>query len=616
MARVYLARANGPGGFARHVVLKTMPAERRDDDAFVAMFLDEARLIATLHHQHIAQVFEVGCADDGRYFLAMEYVHGETVRNLLEAASKRRVKLPLGLGLSIASAAAAGLHHAHERRDLDGTPLGIVHRDVSPSNLILGFDGSIKLIDFGIAKATLRTTQTATGFIKGKVGYMAPEQARGYEVDRRSDVFALGVLAYELTTQSRAFHAESQFESMRRTVDGEIEPPTRRVPGFPPALEDVIMTALEIDPDDRFQDAEAMRVAFEQVGRELGLSLGASPVIRALESLFPARPEPWLVPDEASLDDDVTTDVHDSSPLIMVVPRTPTNVRLARGTETPDMYEDVERAPRELPELTTEPFERSISPHLTDLAIAAMLSATDQAQVIARAVTQPSLPATQPTMPALPPSLPVRRPPSSLPLPASPMTPVPVAPPSVAEPLPVVEPPSAVEHALPVAVASLPPRITTSTPVPSVTDRRALTMGAAAIFVVGLTSFIVVAAMDSSPPATQSRPASTPTAIAPRPTPAPAPAPSRTPAPRAPSPARPASAAPATVLLHVTTEPAGATVVLDGERLGTTPFTARVPAKQGSAWLKVRKRKHVAVKTRVSLERNVQWNVELRQLSR
>src|SRR5688500_2069892 len=168
MARVYLARVTGPGGFARHVVVKTIPEERRDDDAFIGMFLDEARLVATLHHQHIAQVFEVGRADDGTYFLAMEYVHGQTVRHLLQAATKRRAQLPLELGLTIACAAGAGLHHAHERCDIDGTPLGIVHRDVSPSNLMLGYDGSIKLIDFGIAKANLRSTQTAVGFIKGK----------------------------------------------------------------------------------------------------------------------------------------------------------------------------------------------------------------------------------------------------------------------------------------------------------------------------------------------------------------------------------------------------------------------------------------------------------------
>src|SRR5574338_321873 len=122
MARIYLARATGPGGFARHVVVKTVPPERPDDEDFVAMFLDEARLVATLHHQHIAQVFNAGRGEDGTYFLAMEYVHGETVRHVLETARQRDLTLPLELGLSIARAAAAGLHHAHERRDADGRP--------------------------------------------------------------------------------------------------------------------------------------------------------------------------------------------------------------------------------------------------------------------------------------------------------------------------------------------------------------------------------------------------------------------------------------------------------------------------------------------------------------
>ena len=210
MANVYLARLSGPGGFERHVVLKTLRTDGVADPALLPMFLDEARVVATLHHQHIAQVYEVG-SEDETYFLAMEYVHGETVRQVLETAVEHERTLPLAFGVTVVCAAAAGLHHAHERRGASGAPLGIVHRDVTPSNVIVSYDGSVKLIDFGIAKADGRATHTRTGFIKGKVGYMAPEQVRGYAVDRRSDVFALGVLAYELTTQKRAFAAESQF---------------------------------------------------------------------------------------------------------------------------------------------------------------------------------------------------------------------------------------------------------------------------------------------------------------------------------------------------------------------------------------------------------------------
>ena len=603
MARVYLARATGPGGFARHVVVKTVPAERRDDDTFVAMFLDEARLIATLHHQHIAQVFEVGRGDDGTYFLAMEYVHGETVRDLLEAARQRRARLPLELGLSITCAAASGLHHAHERRDVDGTPLGIVHRDVSPSNLILGYDGSIKLIDFGIAKAAGRTTDTATGFVKGKAGYMAPEQARGYPVDRRSDVFALGVLAYELTTQTRALHAESQFEIMRRTAHAEIEPPSRRVADYPAALEDVVMTALEVDPDDRFQDADAMRVALDQVARELGLAVGATSVIRALDSLFVARPEPWLDPALPLDEDDAPAPApSDSEPQIMVVPRTPTRMRLARGTETPKPQDTVvpltPTDPLELVtqpvELTTQPFERE-RPRLSDLAIAAFIRAPEQAL--------PHGGTPRPTVQMHPVTRAQPRPVSAvLPLPPAPMTPLPAPAPL----LPELQPPG------PPAADPSPAAVAQKAREPSVYPvlrprSRTLVLGAIALIVTGAVLAYLVA---SSIAGAEDAPVPSP----PEPAPAPAPMPKPTPPPAPPAAQTPV--APGTVLLHVTTEPSGATVVLDGVRLGTTPFSARVPAKPGKAWLKVRMRKHVAVKTRVSLEQDVHWDVELRRRRR
>jgi eukaryotic-like serine/threonine-protein kinase len=621
MARVYLARATGPGGFARHVVIKTIPPERRDDAQFIAMFLDEARLIATLHHQHIAQVFEVGRDDQGTYYLAMEYVHGETVRQLLQVAANRRVKLPIELGLSIACAAAAGLHHAHERRDLDGTPLGIVHRDVSPSNLIVGFDGSIKLIDFGIAKATLRTTQTVTGFIKGKAGYMAPEQARGFAVDRRSDVFALGVLAYELTTQSRAFHADSQFETMRKATYGEIEPPSRRVAGYPPGLEDIIMTALEVDPDDRFQDAEAMRVAFEQIARELGLVLGDDPVIRALERLFPPRPEPWLFGAEPAPEDETTNVRSVSEPMIMIVPRTPTKVRLARGTATPETRA-VDAIPDPIPEppqapdtldVTTQPYERSAT---YDPAIHAAITGPVAMRSPARSPSKP-----HPVVEARTTSVA-----SPLPLPPARATPTPLpqlVPAAVPEPR-APPPPRADATPAPRADATPAPRAD-ATPLPSriPTDcvrvpRRSHqhAFAGAALALAAITTVLVIVAIvrasrsSSPPPAISDAPAETvPAPAVPVRVPVPPPAPIAPPAAPSVAPDRNRT----TVLLHVTSDPEGATVVLDGVRLGVTPFTGEVLTKAGLAWLKVRKRDHKAVKTRVSLDEDVRWEVQLRR---
>jgi eukaryotic-like serine/threonine-protein kinase len=582
MAQVYLARATGPGGFARHVVLKTIPAEHRDDERFIAMFLDEARLVATLHHQNIAQVFDVDRAEDGTYFFAMEYVHGETVRHLLQAATDRSVTLPLEVGLSIACAAAAGLHHAHERRGIDGEPLGIVHRDVSPSNLILGYDGSIKLIDFGIAKATLRTTNTVTGYIKGKAGYMAPEQARGYAVDRRADVFSLGVLAYELTTQSRAFHAQSQFETLRRTTHAEVEPPSRRVPGYPAALEDVIMTALELDPDDRFQDTDSMRIAFEQVARELEIVLGDAPVTKALEQLFPRTPEPWL--SEPSLDDEPTHVRDDSEPAIVVIPRTPTPQRLARGTADPTPRPAVPAL--ETLDFTTKPFPRKSRPLRAQKSGSAMLPLPPQRTT---PTPMPALSAADCT---------------PEPVVAREVTPVPLPRREASALLPVQAAPRASSVLL--AVQAPPRSVTTTAQLDIISERhrRVLAILAGSAGVLGVLTIIIVLARSESPSAQPPASAPAAPAIAPKPAP-PLPAPPR---------AETVRRDDGTVLLHVTSDPEGATVVLDGVRLGVTPFAARVPEKD-AAWLKVRMKGFAAVKTRVSLDHDVDWNVALRALA-
>jgi eukaryotic-like serine/threonine-protein kinase len=294
MADVYLARLSGAHGFARHVVLKTVLPEQTDDPAFASMFLDEARLIAMLHHHHIAQVYDFGIAEDGRYFLAMEYLHGETVRAVLDRAQLLGYRLPLDFALTVVTAAAAGLHHAHEARGLSGRPLGIVHRDVTPANLIAGYDGAVKLIDFGIAKAAARSTTTRTGVVKGKPSYMSPEQARGAPVDRRSDVFTLGIVLYELTTQTHAFGAPDDHEASTRILSGELVPPSHRVPGYLPELDEVVLTALGHEADDRYPDAGAMRRALEALARRRRIELGETAVSRVLGELFGTRPEPWL----------------------------------------------------------------------------------------------------------------------------------------------------------------------------------------------------------------------------------------------------------------------------------------------------------------------------------
>ena len=293
MARIYVGRSTGIGSFERHVVLKMILPERQHDETAVQMFLDEARLAASLNHQNVAQVFEVG-EDAGIHFLAMEYVHGQDLRALLARAGSQGTRVPLELALTVVAGAAAGLHHAHERRASDGTPMGIVHRDVSPSNLMIGYDGSVKLLDFGIAKAAARSVETQSGVIKGKFAYMAPEQCRGREVDARSDVFSLGIILYEVTTQHRCFRADSDFDTMHRIVTGDVVRPSRLIPSYPPALELVVMRALSVDPAQRYQSAGLLLEAIEGFATAARTPLSTMALGRFMREIFGEVPEPWL----------------------------------------------------------------------------------------------------------------------------------------------------------------------------------------------------------------------------------------------------------------------------------------------------------------------------------
>ena len=299
MARIYIARSTGIGSFERHVVLKLILPERAQDETSVQMFLDEARLAASLNHQNVAQVFEVG-KDSDIHFLAMEYVHGQDLRALLAKAGSSGTRVPLELALAVVTGAAAGLEHAHERRTSDGTPMGIVHRDVSPSNIMIGYDGAVKLLDFGIAKATLRSVETQSGIIKGKFAYMAPEQCRGRDVDRRSDVFSLGIILYEVTTQHRCFRADSDFDTMHRIVTGDIVRPTRLVQGYPQALEAVVMKALAVDPGQRYQTAGLLLEGIEEFAAASRMSLSTMSLGRFMRDMFGEVPEPWLAPGRIS----------------------------------------------------------------------------------------------------------------------------------------------------------------------------------------------------------------------------------------------------------------------------------------------------------------------------
>jgi serine/threonine protein kinase len=293
MADIFLARGMTVAGIERHIVLKRMRREHFSRPQYVAMFLDEARLAAQLQHPNVAQVYDIGQLDDS-YFFTMEYVHGETVRALLARCSQLDRAVPLGCVLGVIAGAAAGLHHAHERKGVDGGPLGIVHRDVSLSNLMVSFEGAVKVVDFGIAKAANRMAYTRDGQIKGKISYMSPEQCRCQPLDRRSDVFSLGIVMWEMLTHKRLFQRASEATTMEAIVEEDIPLPSRVRADVPPAIDAIVMKMLTRPPDARYQTASEVLHDVEHAAVATGVVLSASTLSVWLRDLFGERPEPWI----------------------------------------------------------------------------------------------------------------------------------------------------------------------------------------------------------------------------------------------------------------------------------------------------------------------------------
>jgi serine/threonine protein kinase len=263
MGAVYLARQKGPVGFQKLLVLKRLLPHLSEDDEFIQMFLDEGRIAAHLNHPNIAQIYDLGEVD-GQYFIAMEYVHGEAVGPLGLRAQQRKVTIPLGLKCRIIADAAAGLDGAHNARSPSGRKLALIHRDVSPQNVLVGFNGGVKLIDFGVAKASGKLSQTMVGTIKGKHAYMSPEQARGENLDHRSDIFGLGTVFYELLTGVRLFKRDTEFATLKAVVGSKIAPPSELVPEVPKALDAIVLKALARKREERFSTAGELQLALEE----------------------------------------------------------------------------------------------------------------------------------------------------------------------------------------------------------------------------------------------------------------------------------------------------------------------------------------------------------------
>ena len=291
MAEIFLARTRGPSGAGKLVVLKQILPAYAQKPRFVQLFLDEARLAASLDHPHIARVYDVGRVD-GSYFFTMEYLHGQDVRSILHRAwqswrtGPTGARFPIEHAVQIARHVASALHYAHGKQRSDGKLLGIVHRDVSPSNIIVTYDGATTLLDFGVAKTTASTVKTRTGALKGKIAYMSPEQARGAAVDRRSDLFSLGIVLWEMVATQRLYRADNDLATLQLIIHQPPPPPSQVRPDCPPELDRIVLRALAQDPDARYQTAEQLVVELDELAREHELAQSSTALAATLAELF------------------------------------------------------------------------------------------------------------------------------------------------------------------------------------------------------------------------------------------------------------------------------------------------------------------------------------------
>ncbi len=257
MAQIFLAVQRGPHGFEKVAVLKVILPELCNNDDFVRMFLDEARIAANLDHNNVVRVYDFG-EIKGQYFIAMEHLPGEDLASILQGQRRLNQQMPPDVAADIIAGAATGLHFAHELKDTRGKLMNVVHRDVSPSNIIVTYHGTVKLVDFGIARAETNITKTEAGTLKGKVAYVSPEQAQGEPLDRRSDIWALGTVLYELVTGTRVFRRDSDLRTLEAVARGDFPRPREVRPDIPEELERIILKAMTRPLDQRYQTASEM----------------------------------------------------------------------------------------------------------------------------------------------------------------------------------------------------------------------------------------------------------------------------------------------------------------------------------------------------------------------
>jgi serine/threonine-protein kinase len=465
MASVYLAQLKSGPKFQKWVAVKLVHPRMEHDDRFVGMFMHEAQLLSRLEHPHVCSVLDFGQAD-GTHFIAMEYLHGESLASVIRRSEVENEPIPMVVAARIVSDIAYGLNAAHELKNEDGTSAGVVHRDVSPQNVFVLYQGLSKIVDFGIAQSKTREELTRTGELKGKFHYMSPEQVNQEAMDGRSDVFALGIVLWEATVGGgvRLFKRDRDLDTLLAVINEPIPKPSEKVPDYPPALEAIVMRALERDPGKRFQTMEEMARA---LGAYIASAGGADHAAvsdwmkRIFDDRMRARDE--LLKNDGTTNEVAVVELESNSNSVVPVRSSEANTAIAKprivGRERRD---DTPDAPIVLPQAPAPPPRSNVT--LAGLGVAALLLvaviawlARSEPPPVAHPTPPPALPPTTvaivPTTLAPPTSVAVVTPPSSAPA-------VTVAPPATrthsrARPTPTTAPATIVHE-------SPPP--TTSTP--------------------------------------------------------------------------------------------------------------------------------------------------------
>jgi serine/threonine protein kinase len=286
MAEVYRAKTVGVSGFEKEVCVKKILPHLTEDESFVSMFINEAKLAATLTYANIVSVHDLCVSASGEYFIVMEYVHGKDLSDVIRAAQLAGREVPPEIAIFVLRELCKGLYYAHTKTDSSGAPLGIIHRDISPHNVLVSHMGEVKITDFGIAKASSIANKTAIGILKGKYGYMSPEQARGQPLDHRSDVFNAGIVLYEVLVGERCFAGSSDFSTLNLMRNAVVTPPTKINAKLSRDLEAIVLKALAADRNERYRDALELEQALARFAEKSGKRAQAVELAAFMKSLF------------------------------------------------------------------------------------------------------------------------------------------------------------------------------------------------------------------------------------------------------------------------------------------------------------------------------------------